>query len=57
MTHKYYVEYPKQMIERRLNFVIDRCPQLIHALDQNQNHPLIRETSHIHARCFIRQQI
>ena len=36
-----------QMVKRRLNFVIDRCPQLINALDRSKNHPLIRKHSHI----------
>ena len=49
MTHKHYINQPIQMIERRLNFVIDSCPQLINALDRNKNHCLIRKYSHIRA--------
>ena len=47
MTQKYYIEHLMQMIERRLNFVIDTHPQLINALNRNKNHPLIRIYSHI----------
>ena len=43
MTHKYYNEHPNQMIKRTLNFAIDRCPQLINALERSKNHPLIRK--------------
>ena len=47
MTHNHYLNQPIQMIERRLKFVIDRCPQLINALDRTKSHPLIRKYSHI----------
>ena len=47
ITHKQYMNQPMQIIERRLNFVIDRCPQLINALDRSKNHPLIRNYSHM----------
>ena len=43
MTHKNYMEHTMQMIERRLNSVIDRCPQLLNALYRSKNHPLIRK--------------
>ena len=43
MTHKHYINQPMQMIERRLNFVIHRHPQLINPLDRTKNHPLIRK--------------
>ena len=47
ITYKPYIGQPMQMVERRLNFVIDRRPQLINALDRSKNHPLIRKYSHI----------
>ena len=50
MTHKHYYNQPMQMIERRLNFVIDRRPQLINAIDRTKNYPLIRKYSHIRAQ-------
>ena len=43
LTYKYYINQTLQMIERRLNFVIDRKPQLINVLDLIKNHPLIRK--------------
>ena len=43
MTHNHYLSQPMQMVERRLNFVIDRCPQLINALDRSKTYPLIRK--------------
>ena len=39
-----------QMVEGRLNFVIDRRLQLINAFDRTKNHPLIRKYSHIRAQ-------
>ena len=47
MSHKIYIQYAMQMIERRMNVVIDRCPELINTLDCRINHPIIRKTSHI----------
>ena len=35
------------MLERRINFIIARNPQLINYLNRNKNHPLIRKYSHI----------
>ena len=52
MTHKHYITQPIQMIERRVNFVIDRRSQLINALDRTKNHLLIRKFSHIRAQRF-----
>ena len=46
MTHNHYLNQPMQMVERRLNFVIDRCPQLINALDRSKKLHLDRKNSH-----------
>ena len=35
------------MLERRINMIIAKSPQLINSLDRNKNHPLIRKYSHI----------
>ena len=35
------------MIERRINIIIAKNPELINSLDRNKNHPLIRKYSHI----------
>ena len=35
------------MVERRINFIINKNPELINALDRSKNHPLIRKYSHI----------
>ena len=34
------------MLERRLNFIIARNPQLINSLNRNKNHPLVNKYSH-----------
>ena len=47
MTYKYYKNQPIQMFERRLNMIIAKYPQLIHSLDRNKNHPLIRKYAQI----------
>ena len=47
ITYKHYFNEPMNMVERRLNFVINRDPQLINALDRNKNRPLIRKYSHV----------
>ena len=44
------MKQPMHAIERRLNFVIDRHPQLINAMDRSKIHPLIRKYSHIRAQ-------
>ena len=36
ITYKHYVDQPMQMVERRLNFVIDRRPQLINTIDRKK---------------------
>ena len=35
------------MLERQINMIIAKNPQLINSLDRNKNHPLIRNYSHI----------
>ena len=47
MSYKYYINQPMSMIERRINFIIARNPQIINALDRTKNHPLFRKYSHI----------
>ena len=47
MTYKYYLLNPMPMVERRINYIIAKCPKLINALNRNKNHPLIRKYSHI----------
>ena len=43
MTHKYYLNNPVSMLENRINYIINKNPELINALDRNKNHPLIRK--------------
>ena len=47
LVYEHYINQPMHKVERRLNFVIDRDPQLINSLDRNKNHPLINKSSHI----------
>ena len=47
MTYKYYLNQPKNMCERKINFNIAKNPHLINVLDRKKNHPLIRKYSHI----------
>ena len=47
MTYKNYMNIPMSMLERRINFIIARNPELINSLNCNKNHPLIRKYSHI----------
>ena len=47
MSYKYYINQPMSMLERRINMIIAKSPQLIKLLDRNKNHPLIRKYSHI----------
>ena len=35
------------MLERRINMIIPKNPQLINSLDRNKNRPSIRKYSHI----------
>ena len=47
MTYKYYLLMPMSMLERRINYIINKNPQLINALNRNKNHPLIRKYNYI----------
>ena len=47
MSYRHYINQPMSMLERRINFIIARNPQLINSLDRNKNHPLINKYSHI----------
>ena len=47
MSYKYYINHPMSMLERRINMIIAKNPQLIIALDRTKNRPLIRKYSHI----------
>ena len=47
MSYEYYINNPMPMVERRINFIIAKNPQLINSLDRNKNYPLIRKYSHI----------
>ena len=47
MTYKYYMNSPMSMLERRINMINGKNPQLINALDRTKNHPLTRKYSHI----------
>ena len=48
MTYKYYLNNPMSMLERRINFIINKNPELINICGRNKNHPLIRKYSHIY---------
>ena len=47
MAYKYYLLMPMSMSERRMNYIINKNPRLINALNRNKNHPLIRKYKHI----------
>ena len=47
MNYKYYLTNPMSMLERRINFIISKNPQLINALNRNKNSPIIRKYNHI----------
>ena len=42
-----YINKPMHMVERRLNLVVAKNPQLINSIDQNMKHRLVRKYSHI----------
>ena len=44
IRYKHYKDKPMSMLERRINYIITKNPQLI---NQNHNHPLIRKYSNI----------
>ena len=43
MIYKYYLTCPMPMVERRINYIIAKNPELISAFDRNTNYPLIRK--------------
>ena len=47
MNYDYYIKNPMSMLERRINFIINKNPELINALCRNKNHPLIKKYNHI----------
>ena len=47
IAYEFYINNPMPMVERRINFVIAKNPQLINSLDCNKSHPLIRKYSHM----------
>ena len=47
MKYEYYMKNPMSMLERRINFIINKNPELVNALYRNKNHPLIRKYNHI----------
>ena len=47
MSYKYYINQPMSMLERRINMIIAKNPQLINLFNRNKNHPLLRKYSHI----------
>ena len=47
MTYKSYLNNPMSVLERRINFIISKNPQLINALNRKKNHPLIRKYNQI----------
>ena len=47
MSFKHFKNQPMPAVERRINMIIAKSPQLINSLDRNKNHPLIRKFSHI----------
>ena len=44
IKYKHYIDKPMSMLERRINYIITKNPQLI---NQNHNHPLIRKYPNI----------
>ena len=46
MTYKYYMTSPMSMLERRINMVIAKNPQLSNSLNRNKNSRIIRKYSH-----------
>ena len=47
MNSKYYLKEPMQMVERRLNMIIAKNPQLTNSLNRGSDHPLITKYLHI----------
>ena len=49
MTYKEYMKQPMHAIERKLNSVTDKNPELIKTKNWSENHPIIRNFFHIRA--------
>ena len=47
MTSKYYMNTPMSMLERRINMVITKNPQLIKSLNIIKNHPISRQCDYL----------
>ena len=47
MNYKYYPRQPTQIIERRLDMIIAKNPQLNISLNRGSDHPLVRKYIHI----------
>ena len=44
------MKQPMHAIERKLNFVIDKNPEIINTLNWSESQPVIRKYSHIRAK-------
>ena len=47
INYKYYLKQPMQRIQRRLNMIIAKNPQLIKSVNRGSDHSLIRKHIHI----------
>ena len=47
MTYELYNEQPTQMIELKINMIIDNIPHLMNALERSANYLLIRKCSNL----------
>ena len=45
MTYEFRHKQPMQMVEMKLNVILDENPHLINSLNRSVNHPLVREDS------------
>ena len=46
ITYSEYLKLPLNAVERKINMIIAKKPQLINVLERNKNHPLIGKNSH-----------
>ena len=47
MSYRYFLNSPMSMIERRMNIIIAKNPQLINLLHISKNHPLVKKYSKV----------
>ena len=47
MTYECYIKQPMQIVELKLDMIIDNNPHLINALDRKVNHPSITKNRNI----------